>query len=671
MKLLIIGGVAAGATAAARARRMDEEVDITLLEAGPDVSFANCGLPYYIGGEVKHRSSLILQSPQSFHDQYNLEVHTETQVLEIEREKKRVRALHKPSGEIRFFPYDKLILAQGGKPIIPPFPGVQSPHVFQLWTLEDMDKIDRYIREEQPQQATVVGGGFIGLEMVEALANRGLEVTLVEKAPHLMPNLEGEMAGYFTQVLQSHGVEVMTGVGLSQIHDNYIVLESGEQIPTQMVLLSIGVKPTLQLALDAGLSLGETGGLLVDHYLRTSDPNIWAAGDMVEIEHQVLGTKVRIPLAGPANRQGRIAATNALGGQMKYRGSGGTSILKAFQAQGGSTGLSLSQGVKAGINAQAVVTHKYSHTAYYPGSAKVSLMMIYDQETGKILGAQAVGEVGVDKRLDVMATAILGGLTIDDLSEVDLAYAPPFNSPNGPVHMSAFTASNRRSGHSPSILASELDQFILEGPLFILDLRDPISYGKGHVAGSVNWNQKDLRSRGEELPRERRILLISEDGQKGHLALRALNGMGFHNVFNMSGGFISLERHQRALGFKNIEVPLLPIEKEQKRETKREEEVVAAESIQDALEQSKKGKEPLIIDVRTEEEFSYGAYPGAINIPLDELPVAAGNLGEPGRAITLYCASGARSAYGMRILNQMGYVNVKNGGGLGDMLSKA
>ncbi|MFO7848886.1 MAG: FAD-dependent oxidoreductase, partial [Spirochaetia bacterium] len=387
--ILIIGGVAAGATAAARARRLDADARITILEAGPDVSFANCGLPYYISGDIEHRSSLILASPETFYDQYRVDVHTNTEAIEINRQEKYVTARNSRDNSTKKFSYDKLILAQGGKPIVPPLPGADKDHVFKLWTLDDMDSIDNYIKTREPQTAVVVGGGFIGLEMVEALAKRGIKVRLVEMVPQVMPNMEGEFAGFLQKELQDYGVELHLGTSLSEIGDNTVKLDNGTSLDADFLLLSVGVRPSLTLAEKAGLTLGESGGLLVNNTLRTSDKDIFAAGDMVEIAHRIHGKKIRLPLAGPANRQGRLAAENALGGEKTYRGAMGTSVFKIFGAIAGSTGLNLKDAKKAGFDADAVVVHKASHTAYYPGSEKVSLMLIFDRESGKVLGAQA------------------------------------------------------------------------------------------------------------------------------------------------------------------------------------------------------------------------------------------------------------------------------------------
>lgn len=677
-KILIVGGVAAGATAAARARRLDNDAEVTILEAGADVSFANCGLPYFLGGDIPHRSSLILASPETFHDQYRVTVHTNTEAIALDRDGRKVTARNTITGDAHVFPYDALILAQGGKPVVPPLPGVEQDHVFRLWTLEDMDRIDGYIKDREPRRAVVVGGGFIGLEMVEALVKRGISVSLVEMAPQVMPNMESEFAGYLTKELQDYGVGLHLGSSLTGIGTDSVSLSDGATLDADFVLLSVGVKPTLSLAVEAGLETGEYGGLKVNERLQTSDERIFAAGDMVEIEHRVLGRTVRMPLAGPANRQGRIAAENAVGGTREYRGALGTSIVKVFGAVAGSTGLSLGAARSAGIDADAVVAHKTSHTAYYPGADRVSLMLVFDRETRRVIGAQAAGTVGVDKRLDVVATAIAGGMTVDALEELDLAYAPPFNSPNGPVNMAAFTANNHRSGFSPSVLARDLESFAVEHQPIAIDLRDPISFRRAHLAGSTNLSQNQLRDNLNQIPRDHAIILISEDGQKGHVALRMLIGAGFENVYNLSGGYISLERHARAASFDLLQVGLFPIERKSVRDLHASDVAGNTEGASDTGKIGTEGNTsaggnhadgPLVIDVRTPMEFTMGAYPGAVNMSLDELMERTDELGDFHREIILYCASGARSAYGQRMLEQIGYTNVRNGGSLHDVMA--
>lgn len=666
-KIVIIGGVAAGATAAAKARRLSKDAQITIIEQGPDISFANCGLPYYIGGDIKSRSKLILQSPESFNEQYQTEVHINTTATEIDRKNKIVYAMDSRTGEKKTFEYTKLILAQGGKPIAPPIPGAEQEHVFQLWTLEDMDKINSFIENRKPKTAVVVGGGFIGLEMTEALVKRGMKVSVVEMMPHVMGIMEAEIAGFIQQELLSYGVNLLTNNAVTEIGKNNVTLKDGAKVDADMVLLSIGVRPTLKLAQEAGLEVGEAGGLLVDSTLKTSDDNIYAAGDMIEFEHRVLGKKVRVPLAGPANRQGRIAAENALGRRHEYKGPIGTSIVKVFEAVAGITGLSLKAARDAGFNADAIVVHKEHHTSYYPGAELVTVLVVYDRETGVILGGQTAGYAGADRRLDVLATAVASKLTVSDLADIDFAYSPPLGNANDAINMAAYVAENRISGYSPALTISEIDNYLEGKEALWIDVRDVFAYDKSHVEGAVNIPLEILPSVIDKLPKNQLIFVYDQTGKKGHQALRTLVGAGFTNVFNVSGGFESLSHYVRAIKPTNFKLDL-PAPEHKK---------IGEKSIDDKKSTSndevkkKDSNEPLIVDVRTEEEFSYGAFPGAINIPLDELEYRIDELGSKDRKIILYCASGARSGYAVRMLSAYGFTNLENGGGLSKMMARA
>lgn len=663
-KILIIGGVAAGATAAAKARRISPSAKITMLEAGPDISFANCGLPYYIGGDIKSRSKLILQSPESFNEQYNVDVHTHTLVSAIDRKTHTVKAFDTRSGEQKEFSYTKLILAQGGRPVKPTIPGADNDHVFTLWTLEDMDKIAGFLNEKKPKTAVVVGGGFIGLEMVEALVKRGLKVNVVEMMPHVMAVMEAETAGFIENELLSYGVGVNTSASVTEIRQREVKLDNGKVLAADMVLLSIGVRPTLQLAKETGLEIGEAGGLLVNDKLQTSDPDIFAAGDMVEIEHRVNGKKVRIPLAGPANRQGRIAAENALGGNHSYKGSIGTSVVRVFEAVAGTTGFSLKQARSLGMDADAVVVHKEHHTSYYPGAETVTALLVYDRKTGVILGGQTAGYKGADKRLDVIATATAAKLTVSELADVDFAYSPPIGTANDAINMAAYTAENRISGFSPSVMVAELDQFVSDKTPVYVDVRDSFAYEKSHIKGAIHIPLEFLAQNLHEIPTNRPVIVYDETGKKGHQALRILKGAGYTEVTNISGGHTSLQRYARSLGFRNLKVDLLPLEQKsvhgEEQKTEEKKEVIARDE-----------NSTLIVDVRTPEEFEDGAVPEAINIPLDELAERYEELGNnPLREIVVYCATGARSAYAQRVLMQIGYTNVKNGGGIAAMMAR-
>ena len=675
-KIVIIGGVAAGATAAAKARRLSSDAEITILESGPDISFANCGLPYYIGGDIKSRSKLILQSPESFNEQYQTAVHINTTATEIDRANKVVHTVDSRTDQKKSFDYTKLILAQGGKPIAPPIPGAEQDHVFQLWTLEDMDKIHSFIENKNPKTAVVVGGGFIGLEMAEALVKRGMKVSVVEMMPHVMAIMEAEIAGFIQEEMTAYGVDVLTNKAVDAIGKNNVTLKDGARVDADLVLLSIGVRPTLKLAADAGLAIGEAGGLLVDPTLKTSDDNIFAAGDMVELEHRVHGKKVRIPLAGPANRQGRIAAENALGKAHEYKGSIGTSIVRVFEAVAGTTGLSLKAARAAGLNADAVVIHKEHHTSYYPGAEQVSVLVVYDRETGVVLGGQTAGYAGADRRLDVLAAAAAAKLTVSDLADMDFAYAPPLGTANDAMNMAAYVAENRMSGYSPALTVSELDADSESNEAFWLDVRDVFAFDKAHVEGAINIPLELLPSQINELPKNKRIYIYDQTGKKGHQALRTLTGAGFTNVFNVSGGFSSLTGYVRAVTPSTFLLDLPAPEPKQIGENSEAVVTEAADAakvkeIPKAEAKKEASNAPLIVDVRTDEEFSYGAVPGAINIPLDEIQNRIHELGNKDRKIILYCATGARSAYATQILNYYGYRDVENGGGITRMMARS
>lgn len=666
-KIIIVGGVAAGATAAAKARRLSPNAQITMFEAGPDISFANCGLPYYIGGDIKSRSKLILQSPDSFYSQYQVKVHTNTRVTTIDRERKEVKTLHVHTGQIKIYEYDKIILAQGGRPIKPQIEGADSDHVFTLWTLNDMDRIQNYITENNPKEAVVIGGGFIGLEMVEALAHRGLKVHLMEMMPHVMSVMDAETAGFIEQEMLSYGVDIHTGKSVTDIKHKTVKLNDGTVVNADMVIMSIGVRPTLQLAIDAGLEIGESGGLLVDQYLQTSDKDIYAAGDMIELEHRVSGRRVRIPLAGPANRQGRIAAENIFGGKHAYNGSMGTSILRVFKAVAGITGLSLKQARALGLPADSVVVHKEHHVTYYPGAKTVTVKLVYNRETGQILGGQTAGYAGADRRLDVIATAIAGKMSIYDLSDVDFAYSPPLGTANDAINMAAFTAENKISSYSPSVTVAELDELIKkENPIFI-DVRDMFAYEKSHIVGSQNIPLEILLDEIKTLPRNRSILVYDENGKQGHQALRILKGAGIENVWNISGGIISLQREAWSVGFETIKVKLPELESKTIGDDRPEEDSSSKSTTTEATIDT---SSPLIVDIRTPMEFMGGHHPDAINICLDDIEDKIEEFGDKDRDITLYCASGARSAYAQAILRQLGFTNVKNGGGLMNMMMR-
>lgn len=541
LKLLILGGVAGGATAAARARRLNEDAEITIVERGPYVSYANCGLPYFISGDIAERSSLLLETPEGFERRYRVDARVNTDALEIDRAGKRVRV--QDADGTRWLEYDRLILAQGGTPIRPTFPGSDAPHVFTLWTVPDTDRMDAYMRERAPKTAVVVGGGFIGLEMAEAFVKRGIATTIVELMPTVMSLMDREFGVQVANESAVHGASVVTGVAVTAVHEqeHTVELSDGRRIAAELVLFSVGVRPELTLAKSAGLEIGASGGLKVNAQLQTSDPHIYAAGDMVEVEHTVSGKRVRVPLAGPANRQGRIAASNTLGVPMDYRGAAGTSVVKVFEATAALTGLTEKGARDAGFEVGVAVVHTGNHAGYYPGARQLSLKLVYDRRDARLLGAQAFGHEGVEKRIDVLSTALHGRMTLHDVAELDLAYAPPYSSANDPVNMAAFVGLNDVSGFSPLITAAELKRELAsEQPPFVIDVRDLQEYADGHLEGVTHIPLFELRERMESIPRDRAIVVHCRVGKRGHVAARILRGAGVERVRNLTGGWTSV-----------------------------------------------------------------------------------------------------------------------------------
>ncbi|MGD0726869.1 MAG: FAD-dependent oxidoreductase [Spirochaetia bacterium] len=547
MKVLIIGGVAGGATAAARARRLSESAEITVVERGPYVSYANCGLPYFISKDITKRSKLLLQTPEGFDRRYCVKVLVETEALEIDRAGKRVR-VRGPEGE-SWLAYDSLILAQGGSPLMPPVPGIDSPNVFRLWTVPDMDRIMDFLEKEAPATAVIAGGGFIGMEMAEAFVQRGLSTTLVELLPRVMSTMDPEFGGMIARRLEAHGVRVRTGVGIKAIDAGCAAVElsDGSRVPGAVVLVAAGVKAELTLARNAGLALGTAGGLSVDEHMRTSDPFIWAAGDMNEVAHKVSGRTVRVPMAGPANRQGRIAASNALGMSMKYSGALGSSVVKIFDAVAASTGLTEAAASAAGFDAASAIVVKDHHASYYPGGRELVLKLVYDRSSGQLLGGQAFGEEGVEKRIDALATALHGKMDLSDLAEIDFAYSPPFSSANDLLNVAAFAGLNDLSGYAPLLGVEEARKLLAESGAgtdrqraVLLDVRNLNEYETSHVRGALNIPVDELRFRMDEVPREAPLLVHCRSGFRSHLAVRILKENGWKDVRNITGGYIAM-----------------------------------------------------------------------------------------------------------------------------------
>lgn len=538
-KIIIVGGVAGGASAAARARRLSEDAEIIMLERGEFISFANCGLPYHVSGDITQRDALLLQTPQSFKSRFNVEVRIFSEVVAIDRQQKVLTVKNVLSGEEYKESYDKLLLSPGAAPIRPPIPGINSANTFSLRNIPDMDRIVAAVSQNKPQHATVVGGGFIGLEMVEALHQLGIAVTLLELSEQVMAPVDLEMANFVHQALVQKQTDLRLNTGLTAITELpehlELTLSNGEKLATGLVILAIGVKPEIMLASAAGLELGARGGIKVDDGMRTSDPDIYAVGDAVETLDFVTAQPVLIPLAGPANRQGRIAADNMLGRDEKYQRTQGTAICKIFDFAIASTGHSEKSLRRQGRAYEKVYVHPGNHAGYYPGVFPVSFKLIFDPITGQILGGQAFGKEGVDKRIDVLAVAMRAGLKVQDLEHLELTYAPPFGSARDVINQAGMVAANVIKGdervcHTADILNISPEQFLL-------DVRNPGELTNiGAIPGAVNIPVDQLRQRLAELPKDKEILITCQVGLRGHVAYRLLANHGF-NARNLSGGF--------------------------------------------------------------------------------------------------------------------------------------
>jgi NADPH-dependent 2,4-dienoyl-CoA reductase/sulfur reductase-like enzyme/rhodanese-related sulfurtransferase len=537
-RILIVGGVAGGASAAARARRLSEEAEIILFERGEHISFANCGLPYHIEGTITERKRLLVQTPQSMRRRFAIDVRTRTEVIRIDRGGKLVVARNLATGAELTESYDVLILSPGAEPIRPPIPGVDSKRVFTLRSLADMDAIKELVDREKPQQAAIIGGGYIGLEMAEALRKREIGVTLIEVANQVMVAADPEMVTSLHQELKLHGVDLRLGTSVNSFVEEgnllYLQLNTGESLPCGLAILATGVRPDVRLAQEAGLAIGQTGGILVDEHLRTSDPYIFAVGDAIEVTDMVSGLPTVIPLAGPANRQGRIAADNALGGNSIYKKTQGTAICKVFDLAFAMTGLSEKALKRAGMSYEKIYVHPASHASYFPGAHPISLKLLFHPETGKVLGAQAVGADGVDKRIDVLAVAIRAGLSVFDLEDLELSYAPPYGSAKDPINYAGFVAANALRGDVGLCRVEEVIDPREDQQL--LDVRTPKEVEAGGIPGAINIPIDELRGRLNELPRDKELLVSCQVGLRAYLACRILSQNGFR-CRNLSGGY--------------------------------------------------------------------------------------------------------------------------------------
>ena len=540
LKYLIIGGVAGGATAAARLRRIDENAEIILFEKGKHISFANCGLPYYIGNTIEQREALFLQTPTSFGDRFNVDVRNNQEVISIDPNKKSVQ-VKRANGKIYEETYDKLLLSPGANPFIPKIEGVDSEGIFTLRNVEDTDRIKNYAINHKIQHAVVIGAGFIGLEMVENLHHLGIQVSIVEMANQLMPTLDYEMAAFLKMEMVSQHVKMHLGTSATRFYKEnnklQISLSNGETLSADMVILSVGVRPNTALAQSAGIKLGITGGIWVDEYLQTSVPDIYAVGDVIEYPHPITRKPWLNFLANPANRQGRIVADNIVwGNKVSYEGAIGTAIAKVFNMTAASTGLSEKKLQQEQIPYLTSTTHSNSHAGYYPNAQMMALKLTFSPENGKIFGAQIVGYDGVDKRIDQIALLIKNGGTIHDLTLVEHAYAPPFSSAKDPVAIAGYVACNVYDGLMPTITWRDLaEQKLPEGTL--IDVRTLQEFTEGAIPNAIHIPVDELRERLDEIPEDKPIYLYCGVGLRGYVALKILTQSGFKNVYNLSGGY--------------------------------------------------------------------------------------------------------------------------------------
>jgi NADPH-dependent 2,4-dienoyl-CoA reductase/sulfur reductase-like enzyme/rhodanese-related sulfurtransferase len=538
MRLLIVGGVAGGASAAARARRLSEDAEIVLFERGPDVSFANCGLPYYLGGEIASRDRLLVVTPQRLRERFKLDVRTRSSVEGIDRAAKTVRVRDLATGREYEEGYDKLILAPGAAPIRPPLPGIDLPGIFTLRNLQDVDRIKKAL-DRGVRQAVLVGAGFIGLELAENFVRRGIATTVVELQDQVLPPLDREMTTPIAEHLAEKGVALLLGESAEAFEPSpaglTVRLKSGRTLPAQLVVLGVGVRPENKLAVAAGLEVGPRGGIRVNEHLQTSDPDVYAVGDAVEVKDFVTGEPAQVPLAGPANRQGRLAADHAFGRAARYRGTQGTAIVRVFDRTAALTGASEKTLRRANRPYRKAYVHSTHHAGYYPGAEGMTLKVLFDPEGGRVLGAQAVGGAGVDKRIDVLSVVIQAGMTVFDLEEMELAYSPQYGSAKDPVNMAGFVAAGLLRGEHPQV---DLESVLRGGEpgYFLLDVRTPQEFDAGHIPGAINVPVDELRSRLGELPRGRATAAYCQVGQRGYLATRILRQAGFEAA-NLGGGY--------------------------------------------------------------------------------------------------------------------------------------
>ncbi len=539
MKVVIVGGVAGGASAAARLRRLDENAEIVMLERTGYVSYANCGLPYYVGGVITDDHKLTLQTPGSFASRFNVDARVNSEVVSIDRANKKVKIRGTLDGKEYEESYDRLILSPGAKAMRPDIPGMGDPRVMSLRTVEDTFKMRHFVMDNRPSKVVVCGAGYIGLEIAENLCDLGISVSIVQRPDHVLPPLDRDMAADVHHCIRSHGIELILSDALESIEadgDLKAVLRSGKRLNADMIIVALGVVPDTFLAKDAGLELGVKGSIVVDEHLRTSDPDIYAVGDAVQVKNFVTGLPANIALAGPANKQGRIAADNIAGLDSTFDGSLGSSVIKIFDMTVATTGINEKQAKDLGIPYDKVYTYSATHATYYPGGRNMSVKTLFDPDTGRVLGAQIVGYEGVEKRADVIATAIHGNMTVYDLEELDLTYAPPFSSAKDPVNYAGFVAVNVLEGRVKQCFWDEIGDLDKDDGCYLIDVRTPIEFERGSIGRAVNIPVDEIRERISEIPKDKRIVLLCQSALRSYIAARILEQKGY-DVMHLAGGY--------------------------------------------------------------------------------------------------------------------------------------
>lgn len=540
MKVVIVGGVAGGATAAARIRRLDEQAEIVVFERTGFISYANCGLPYYIGGIIQDENALTLQTPESFWQRFRIQMHVHHEVTAISPESKTVTVKNLEDGTVRTENYDKLILSPGAKPIKPNFQGVDSDKIFTLRTVEDTLKIKKYVDHQQPKSAVVVGGGFIGIEVAENLRELGISVTLVEAAEQLMAPFDSDMASFIHAEIRKNGINLLLGQKVAGFADTDcgidVMLKDSSVLRADMVIMAIGVVPETSLAKNAGLALGIKGSIVVNDRMETSVPDIYAVGDAVQIQNFITNTDTLLSLAGPANKQGRIAADNICDMDSRYKGGQGSSVIRVFDMTAAATGVNEKTAKALGISMDKVILSPMSHAGYYPGGKLMTMKVLFEKETYRLLGAQIVGFDGVDKRIDVIAAAMRGGIKAYELTELDLAYAPPYSSAKDPVNMAGYLIENIKNGVVKQWYWEDAAQLPRDGSVTLLDTRTPMEYSCGHIDGFINIPVDNLREHMDTLDKEKPVYMICQSGLRSYIAARILSGNGFV-CYHLAGGF--------------------------------------------------------------------------------------------------------------------------------------